>query len=380
MAESADGRRTDRQVGWLISLGGSVLIIGQVGKVLGQWSEYSLWWNTAGAAIASTVVLLAALGRVLAFPVLRVGWIGVPVLGWILWLTSFQAFRGGDAQATMALAWTIQPAIASYTVLWTKPVHALVLAVVSGCLPAASALIFTGHIAPIVAADAPIQVSNIAFVAIFIGIRGRLGRLRVAEARAREQERVRASATEEARRQEELGRLIHDEVLSVLTAAMAFTGPPPAELRAEATHALLLLRAPRSEEPDVLSCGQALARITARLRLIDPACPLHTQTHAGTVPTVVVDAVSQAAAEALRNSVRHAGTQCPRAVEVLVRPEQIRVVVSDEGPGFEPDAVSAERLGVRSSIFGRLAGLDGGQAEINSGPDGGTEVILTWRM
>jgi len=55
---------------------------------------------------------------------------------------------------------------------------------------------------------------------------------------------------------------------------------------------------------------------------------------------------------------------------------ELQVFVRDRGPGFDPDAVPADRRGVRESIVGRMA-RHGGRAAIHSAPGAGTEVELT---
>jgi len=49
--------------------------------------------------------------------------------------------------------------------------------------------------------------------------------------------------------------------------------------------------------------------------------------------------------------------------------------VRDRGPGFDPDAVPADRRGVRESIVGRME-RHGGRARVTSGTGSGTEVEL----
>ena len=47
----------------------------------------------------------------------------------------------------------------------------------------------------------------------------------------------------------------------------------------------------------------------------------------------------------------------------------------DRGPGFDLDAVPADRRGVRDSIIGRME-RHGGRATVHSTPGHGTEVEL----
>jgi signal transduction histidine kinase len=84
------------------------------------------------------------------------------------------------------------------------------------------------------------------------------------------------------------------------------------------------------------------------------------------------EALVQAAREAMLNAARHGGGTV--SVYLEVTDGAAEVFVKDRGPGFDPDAVPADRLGVRESIIGRM-GRHGGTAAISSGP-GGTEVRL----
>ena len=84
------------------------------------------------------------------------------------------------------------------------------------------------------------------------------------------------------------------------------------------------------------------------------------------------EALVQAAREAMLNAARHGGGAV--SVYLEVTDGAAEVFVKDRGPGFDPDAVPADRLGVRESIVGRM-NRHGGTATINSTEDG-TEVRL----
>jgi signal transduction histidine kinase/phage shock protein PspC (stress-responsive transcriptional regulator) len=77
--------------------------------------------------------------------------------------------------------------------------------------------------------------------------------------------------------------------------------------------------------------------------------------------------------EACVNAVRHAGA--PVTVYVESGPDGVEAFVRDRGPGFDPDAVPADRLGVRESIVGRMQ-RHRGSATIRSLTGDGTEVRL----
>jgi signal transduction histidine kinase len=63
------------------------------------------------------------------------------------------------------------------------------------------------------------------------------------------------------------------------------------------------------------------------------------------------------------------------SVYVEVEQDQISAFVRDEGKGFDPDAVPADRRGIAESIVGRMR-RHGGSAVITSEPGEGTEVAM----
>ena len=85
-------------------------------------------------------------------------------------------------------------------------------------------------------------------------------------------------------------------------------------------------------------------------------------------------AMMQAAREAMVNAAKYGGTA---GVQVYAEAEETRVFVSvrDRGPGFDPEQVPADRMGVRESIIGRMQ-RNGGRAVLRAAPGGGTEVEL----
>ncbi len=86
-------------------------------------------------------------------------------------------------------------------------------------------------------------------------------------------------------------------------------------------------------------------------------------------------ALLAATREALTNAAKFAGDAGPVALYAEAGPERVQVFVRDRGAGFDPDAVPADRRGVRDSIVARMA-RHGGRATIGSAPGGGTEVEL----
>jgi signal transduction histidine kinase len=85
-------------------------------------------------------------------------------------------------------------------------------------------------------------------------------------------------------------------------------------------------------------------------------------------------ALVAAVREALVNASKFAGPE-PIAVYAEVEDGRFEVFVRDRGPGFDPEAVPADRRGVRDSIVARME-RHGGSATVHSRPGHGTEVEL----
>jgi signal transduction histidine kinase len=78
---------------------------------------------------------------------------------------------------------------------------------------------------------------------------------------------------------------------------------------------------------------------------------------------------------AFENVLRHSGASVAE-LELIYGSEEITVMVTDQGSGFDPAAIPPDRLGVRGSIEERLRAV-GGDAQIWSSPGSGTSVVLT---
>ena len=91
----------------------------------------------------------------------------------------------------------------------------------------------------------------------------------------------------------------------------------------------------------------------------------------------LLDDLKTAVSEACNNVVMHAydGEIGPLSVRMYIEPEAIEVVVLDQGAGLPPLAPADETIrGVGLSVIRALAE----QAEFRKGPDGGTEVRMTF--
>ncbi len=379
---ASDRERTDRLVGWLMAIGGAVLIVGKMIPALSTAGDYAVWWNALAAAHAGAILLFAVLGWWLPFPMLRAGWIAVPASGALLSILAFAAYTGSDPALALPWHWTIEAVGVSFFALVVRPWIAVTAVFVSGSLPACSALIFLGFVPETIASLTPVHFTNIGFLALFLGMRAQINRFREAQSEALLLRERQAREEAEADRQAEFSRMIHDEILSVFTAALALEGTPPRELRSAAQHALVLSSPTTS--PGLLltvdsmrSCEQTSIDLLVALRHIDSTLHTDTSQAPGWLPEAVGTALTLAATEALRNSIRHAGPEAQRTLTARIEQNDACVVIADNGVGFDPDRIPAERLGVRSSIVG-LMQRAGGDAMIRSTPGVGTEVTLSW--
>lgn len=377
-AEAAD--RTDRQVSQLISLGGVALILGQSASMAASAEEFATWWNVLALLLVVQILVFAIFGGVLPIRLLRAGWIAAPILGAALLFLAYVAHTGPRPAGPSPWPWAFEAALVSYLVLTLRPRWATAGTVASALLPLLSAAVFLSEIPRAVLVETPIHLANVIYMALFTGIRARLNRLRDAEARALAAEAQRVHAQVSARDKERLARLIHDEVLSVLVAATRFRGSPPPELRSNAAHASALFDRPaRWLDPGMLTTDLAADLLLSALRRVDAGIDVECSRSPGEVPVQVIEKVGAAAAEALRNSVRHAA-MAPRDVAVTVTPEQVDVLVRDSGPGFDLNRVDGRHLGVRNSIIERMRALPGGEATVESARGAGTRVLVSWRI
>lgn len=368
----------DRWFGWLVAVFGCILILDQVLFDLGSLPDFAPAWNLAAALVAAGFVALGVGG--LRFPpgALTALWAVLPMLYFAVLASWPLVYRGDQIDRALLWAWALEPAVATLMVMSMRPVLAVALSLVLAVTPALSALLLVGEVPPDVLVETPRQLGSLVYVGLFIGARYQLHRVaRLEEDADRlegEQLLLAAQADEEAR----ISRLVHDEVLSVLSAAMIADQTNPA-LRAYASKAISVL-----EGASVGSAGdgaripapEAAACVVSRLRGMDATIPIESRIAEGDIDEEVVDAVCLAGAEALRNSLKHGGVGARRRVLVDVGQDRMSLTVSDDGVGFTPGC-ETERLGISNSIRGRMRDI-GGEAVISSGPGSGTEVTASW--
>jgi signal transduction histidine kinase len=88
----------------------------------------------------------------------------------------------------------------------------------------------------------------------------------------------------------------------------------------------------------------------------------------------------RAVRELLLNSAKHAGSSAVHITMQHRRPDKVRIIVADDGPGFDPNSLDDKRTGSQTvgllNIRERVSSF-GGEFLINSGPKRGTRITLS---
>ena len=227
-----------------------------------------------------------------------------------------------------------------------------------------------------------------AFVSIFaalvmVALRG--GRSQdAAAALARTSAAGAAYATARAREETRLDALVHDEVMTALYYAAQDRPELASSIRDQAGRALTELARMEGVRPtEVVPVPPAafVSRMRAVALGVSPDVVFHTRgTRTEPIPAGVAAAFAEATAEAVRNSLEHAGgPDVSRSATVTFGPGLVTVTITDDGAGFDTRQVRPHRLGISVSIRGRLEAVPGGAATVTSRRGSGTRVILTWR-
>lgn len=217
---------------------------------------------------------------------------------------------------------------------------------------------------------------SLVFVAIVLEAR------RTARMLDRTEDSARARAAETAAAEalvaQQLGHaaVIHDWVLSTLVAAERLPHSP--QLRRRAATALAKIEA-RPFLGREVGPGRAVEVIQTAVAQVAAGLEFTATVDGGrALDSEAVDCLAAGCAEAVRNSLRHNPTGIRPRVLVLVTGHGIEATVSDEGIGFDPAAVAADRWGVNGSLR-RLDRIAGGAVTITSAPGLGTTVAFRWR-
>jgi two-component sensor histidine kinase len=306
----------------------------------------------------------------------------VPVISYV-GLLALEPFTLRDPLPSGAAPWLLALSLVAFSCV-----------VLAAARPVRAGAVCTGiniALACVYAGRFPLARDLIAFFGLEILILGLIAGVRALRSRADHADTVERQAQllfedrqQQAAMEAERVRtdsLLHDTVLAALLAAAA--GQEPGRSVGMARDALdVIASAPQARRPQaaVVRFGVVWSSVAADLALSHSAVRFaSTRLDDVELPPEVGDAVVAATVQALVNSVLHAGASASRSVVgVGLDHGGVRIVISDDGRGFDMDSVPEERLGVRVSILERVRQV-GGTAHIRSSPGKGTVVTLEWR-
>ncbi|WP_418061812.1 sensor histidine kinase [Pimelobacter simplex] len=183
-----------------------------------------------------------------------------------------------------------------------------------------------------------------------------------------------------SRRAAEDARLLHDTVINTL-GALANGGAAIADrdaVRARCARDVATLEA-ITDDAALPLAGQGLRQglSATGIRIVHTGVSEdELARREALVPADVLDALTRATGELVRNAEKHSGAAEVR-VDVQARPSGLVVTVSDDGVGF--DGVAPAGRGLAESVLGRLRDTDI-DVELVSTPGFGTRATLTWTM
>lgn len=366
-----------------LGVGAAAFLALALSGLLAQSAEFGpVWTWVAAGAVYGTLLIGAILSPWLTTEGVRLV-AGLAAAGQLAVLASLvPALPGGTLPEEYGTPWPLGSTLigcAAAAVAWRPSITWPYVAVNVVLVGADRFLASQRPIADLATQDA---LHTLLFTAVFtslaLAIR-RAGRL-LDEASDRAANDTRRLATSEARMRERsrIEALLHDSVLVALLASSR----RPDSAAAAALDALERLDSLEHRNPDDSSepvdAKTWLWRVQASTTQLDPNARFsHSGQRASPIPAELAEAMLEASAEALRNSVIHAGP-ASRAVHVRLGESGVEVTVLDDGRGFDPEAVEEARLGVRVSIRDRMLTLPGGHAVVVSRPGLGTRVTIGW--
>ena len=181
----------------------------------------------------------------------------------------------------------------------------------------------------------------------------------------------------------EVDALVHDTVLASLQAADRASTPEQARaavaMASDAISRLAALEAPVGGSGQNITIGWLVDLLRQHARHLEVPFSITVRGAIDReVPFRVAESLYLAAAQAMTNSVQHAGDPGSRSVAVDVSDEKfVHVAIRDDGVGFDRAAVNADRLGLRVSIIERVVAV-GGSVDLRSSPGSGTSINIRW--
>lgn len=386
------GRSADkirRLFGRFIGAGYAFYLASLFSSILDAATFSAGWWT----ALAATSIFGSGLALGVATFLSSTRWVSslaaVNAIAFVvaaaLW---FVAWNGHNADGDYALWFAIIPGMAglSAAVAWRPVLAYAILVVAVGLATMANHVV---RVTPTEYTLVPDLAFAVTFCAVFVAgavMAMKSGRmLDDSVATTHRAAAAAAAASAKSVERERFDALVHDFVMSTLLGAARHNDDSDHSVTDQARRTITTLDELREglrSDWDFDANG-VVALFRGAASEVDEAIHFRSQISAASdairYPAEPARAISGAIAEALRNSVRHAGPNAERVVSVVVDEANLLAIVADNGTGFDRATVSDRRLGIAVSIEGRMRQLDGGAAEVSSTPGAGTTVSLTWK-
>jgi signal transduction histidine kinase len=181
-----------------------------------------------------------------------------------------------------------------------------------------------------------------------------------------------------------INSIVHDNVvLSLDAAAQASSADERAEAARLATEAIGRLDREANRDPmarNQISSQAYFESLKAALERRSSFVSVKVKSPVDIeVPFEVAVGMAEAAFQAVANSLEHAPKANKRQVIMTSARRSIKLLVTDDGPGFRMSSVPRNRLGIRVAIFERLQSL-GVKAKLNAAPGEGTTWLFEWEL
>lgn len=340
---------------------------GGAAVIVGSYAAYCVW----GAVLFGVVLrhrmpglgLRTAMVAVMAVCVLAVGLAARPgsVVGWQNWTPAPATGVGMLAQALGGWRWgTASVAVLGGT--WA------VTALRDVAVAPQNLVTLAGDLGQLVAFTV---VGGMVFARLLGAARTADGAL----AGALAAERAQARLAERMRQYE----MLHTNVLTTLTVVARGDGMVPAELRErcgrEVGRLRTLVRAVVDGEPPGLAA--ALGEVVLVQEGLGLRIRCEVDRLPAALPAEVVHVIVQAVTEALNNVVKHARVRDARLVATGDECGALRVTVTDQGCGFDRNAVTPG-VGLGATLGPHAAGAGVVVVTVRSWPGEGTSVAIGW--
>ncbi|NKY59678.1 sensor histidine kinase [Nocardia flavorosea] len=383
--------RVVRRFGLVIGLVGTIAAVLELPEIIVQHRAVPLIWTTITFAVAFGMLPVLAVVSLVAGARLVRAVAGAAALGYLAGMALVMPYYYEIAEAP-GLIWAhrlVMIGVLAAAVAWRSWLSVGYL-VVTAATPGVALYVMFDDTTVLSVVENITRNAGLCLLFLWCVVHARAAGARVDRESVVAGDRAAAVAGTVARERERarFAVLIHDAVLStLLDASRSGSTGTSAVLRQQARRTLDQLDATRlfGADTGLLDASSAVGFLRAAVHEVNAG--IEFTVHRGgndselRMPLSAAGPLAAALAEAVRNSLRHAGVpgrRVRREVTATVGAGGLLLVFQDDGAGFDRSAVPADRLGISASILGRMRQLPGGAGFVESEPGQGTTVTLMW--